>query len=91
METDEEIRRHVIDRVIDMGGEVFGATVDHGVVRLRGRVGMREDIPLVDHLLRQVNGVTGIEAWFMIGDERRPEWGHAKPVAPTGSSGPTRG
>lgn len=90
MDTDEEIRRHAIDRVIDIGGEVFGATVDHGVVRLHGRIGMREDIALIEHLLHEVDGVTGVEAWFLIG-EHSSQRGNAKPAEPTDPSRLTRG
>lgn len=90
MDTDEEIRRHVIDRVIDLGGEVFGVTVYHGVVRLHGRVGMREDVPVIERLLQEVEGVTGIETLFLIGG-REPEREPGKPVAPADHSELTRG
>ena len=73
MDTDEEIRHHVIDRVIDVGGEVLGVAVEHGVVRLRGRIGMREDVKLVERLLHDIEGVAGVEAWFVIGGRRSPE------------------
>lgn len=70
---DAEIRRRAVDRVIDVGGEVLGVTVHDGAVRLRGRVGAREDIPLLERLLREIDGATDVDAQFAVGGERSPE------------------
>lgn len=66
---DVTIRQHAIDRVIDAGGEVLTATVEHGAVRLRGQVGMHDDIELIERLLRTIDGVTEVDARFTVGGE----------------------
>lgn len=73
---DAEIRRRVIDRVIDVGGEALRVAVDHGAVRLHGHVGERDDIPLIEHLLREVDGVTDVDAQFAVGGESGLEPSH---------------
>jgi CBS-domain-containing membrane protein len=59
--TDSVVRRGVIDRVIDAGGEVLAVTVAKGVVRLHIRIGTASEIPLLEHLLSSVPGVTRLE------------------------------
>ncbi|HEU5426604.1 MAG TPA: BON domain-containing protein [Actinocrinis sp.] len=59
---DDEIRRRVIDRVIDVGGEVLGIEVEHGAVRLRGRVGEAGQRALVSELILKVDGVESVVA-----------------------------
>ncbi len=68
--TDTEIRRRVVDRVIDAGGEVLGIAVDHGAVRLRGRVGLSGEIPLIERLVHQIDGVACVDARFTVAGER---------------------
>lgn len=63
----------MIDRVIDVGGEVFTATVDHGSVRLLGRLGERRDIPFLNRLLHEVDGVTDVYAQFTVSSVRERE------------------
>lgn len=58
---DPRIRRRVIDRVIDAGGEVLEITVDEGAVRVHIRIGARGEIPLIEHMLAAVPGVTRLE------------------------------
>jgi osmotically-inducible protein OsmY len=89
--TDAEIRHHVIDRIIDAGGEVLGITVDRGAVRLRGRIGMRDDIALVERLLRAVDGVTDVDAQFTVGGEQYLEPESVELAKPARSSRPARG
>jgi osmotically-inducible protein OsmY len=67
--SDEEIRRRVVDRVIDVGGEVLDVEVDHGEVRLRGRVGEPGEAALARHLVRRVDGVRSVVAQFSLLDE----------------------
>lgn len=57
---DVEIRRRVVDRVIDAGGEVLAVAVDRGVVRLRICYG-EGDLPLIRHMLGAVPGVVDLE------------------------------
>lgn len=66
---DPEVRRQVIDRVIDAGGEVLGAGVENGAVRLRGRVGGRDEAAVVERLVRAVDGVVALDASFSYIDE----------------------
>ena len=56
---DVELRRHVVDRVIDAGGEVLAVAVDRGVVRLRIRFG--GDLSLIRQMLSIVPGVVELE------------------------------
>jgi osmotically-inducible protein OsmY len=71
--SDAEVRRRVVDRVIDVGGEVLYVEVHRGFVRLRGRVGEPGEAALAQALIRQVDGVRGVVAQFTllgeIGDE----------------------
>lgn len=67
--SDEEIRRRVIDRVIDVGGEVLYVEVEHGAVRLRGRVGVPAEVTLAQDLVRRVDGVESVIAQFTLLDE----------------------
>lgn len=60
--SDAEIRRRVIDRVIDLGGEAYAVTVEHGVVRLRGRMGVRTAVGLAERAVRALDGVTRLDA-----------------------------
>ena len=70
---DPEVRRQVIDRVIDAGGEVLGACVENGAVRLRGRVGGPDEAEVVERLVRAVDGVVALDASFSYGDEASRE------------------
>jgi hypothetical protein len=63
---DAEIRRRVIDRVIDVGGEVLDARVDHGAVWVRGRVGEPGQVTLAQRLMRQIDGVMSVDAVFVV-------------------------
>lgn len=67
--SDDEIRRRVVDRVIDVGGEVLYVKVAHGAVRLRGRVGEPGEITLAGKLLRRIDGVDSVVAQFTLLDE----------------------
>ncbi|HEU5355580.1 MAG TPA: BON domain-containing protein [Actinocrinis sp.] len=67
--SDEEIRRRVVDRVIDVGGEVLYVEVDHGAVQLRGRVGEPGEVALAQDVVRRVAGVESVEAMFTLLDE----------------------
>lgn len=69
---DGELRREIIDRVIDLGGEVFCVRVDDGAVTLRGRVGDVGEIALIESALRRIEGVVGVDATFTVHtDEHR--------------------
>ena len=61
---DRRVRRAVIDRVIDAGAEIHSVSVTGGVVRVRGHVAGRSQIPVLEHLLRRIPGVTQIDAHF---------------------------
>lgn len=56
-----EVRRRVIDRVIDAGGEVSMITVSRGTVLVRGRVGCRSEIAMLEHELRGIPGVARLD------------------------------
>jgi osmotically-inducible protein OsmY len=71
--SDEEIRRRVVDRVIDVGGEVLSVEVDHGAVQLRGRVGEPGEVALVQDLVCRVEGVESMVAQFTLLDEAAGE------------------
>ncbi len=71
--SDAEIRREVVDRVLDAGGEVCDARVDHGVVWLYGRVGERHQGSLVEHMVRRLDGVVRVNAVFTVCDDDRRE------------------
>jgi CBS-domain-containing membrane protein len=58
---DGGVRRRVIDRVIDAGGEVLGLQIDDGLVRLRVRVGSCSEIPVIEHLIGDVPGISRLE------------------------------
>jgi hypothetical protein len=58
---DHEVRRRVIDRVIDAGGEVSTVTMSRGTVVVRGRVGCRSEIAMLKHELRGIPGVARLE------------------------------
>lgn len=58
---DADVRRRVIDRVIDAGGEVLDIGVSNGVVHLRVRAGGHDDIPLIERILRDVPGVERLD------------------------------
>lgn len=61
---DRRIRRAVIDRAIDMSAEVHSVSVVNGAVRVRGHVAARSQIPVLEHLLRRIPGVTGLDTEF---------------------------
>lgn len=69
---DTEIRRRVIDRVIDVGGEVLDVAIDDGAVWLHVRLGERHGVALLERLLYEVDGVTSVHAQFAVGGERDP-------------------
>ncbi|GAA2008864.1 hypothetical protein [Catenulispora subtropica] len=56
-----ELRRRVVDRVIDAGGEVSMATVSDGMVLVRGRVGCRSEVAMLERELRDLPGVTQLD------------------------------
>ena len=62
--TDAEIRRRVIDRVIDLGGEVCAAACERGAVRLRGRVGLRSDRARAQQAICALDGVNRLDSGF---------------------------
>jgi hypothetical protein len=66
---EEEIRRRVTDRVVDVGGEVYSVTVAHGSVVVRGRVGDRAELPVVERLLRETPGVSDVRLDFEYGTD----------------------
>lgn len=80
---DADMRRRVIDRVIDGGGEVFEIAVDRGVVRLRIRIGTRSEATLIEHMLGDLPGVVRLELAVECIDD-----GGARPV---GASPPMAG
>lgn len=59
---DTELRRRVIDRVIDIGGEVFALDVAHGEVRLLARIGDPQQAALVADLLLRIEGVRSVSS-----------------------------
>ena len=59
--SDAEIRTLAVDRVIDAGGEVTAAIVAAGAVWLRGRVGCRSEIGLLEQTLSKIPGVTRVD------------------------------
>ena len=61
---DREIRHRVTDRVVDIGGEVFSVSVSHGSVIVRGRVGNRSEVAVVERLLRETPGVARVTVDF---------------------------
>ncbi|MBS2966929.1 CBS domain-containing protein [Actinocrinis puniceicyclus] len=63
---DGELRRKIIDRVIDLGGEVFSVRVDDGAVSLCGRVGDVGEIALIERALRLIDGVVSVDATFTV-------------------------
>jgi CBS domain-containing protein len=61
---DRRIRQAVIDRTLDMGAEVHSVSVTDGAVRVTGHAAGRGEIPVLEHLLRRIPGVTGLDAHF---------------------------
>lgn len=59
--SDAEIRTCAVDRVIDAGGEVSAAFVAAGSLRLRGRVGCRSEIGLLERSLADIPGVRRLD------------------------------
>lgn len=59
--SDAEIRTRAVNRVIDAGGEVFAAFVAVGSLKLRGRVGCRSEIALLERSLADIPGVTRVD------------------------------
>lgn len=70
---DAELRRRVIDRVIDLGGEVIAVEVDHGEVWLLGRIGEPGQAALVARLLRRIDGVHSVSSVLTYLEERSRE------------------
>lgn len=58
---DRRIRQAVIDRAADLGAEIHSVTVTNGAVRIRGHVAGRSGVPVLEHLLRRIPGVTGLD------------------------------
>lgn len=84
---DADVRRHVIDRVIDAGGEVLDVSVRDGVVHLRVQAGGHGDIPLIERMLRDVPGVERLELTVgCVGDARDRPAGHFRRRVGTGSA-----
>ena len=61
---DRRIRQAVIERALDMGSEVYSVSVTDGEVRIRGHAAGRSAAPVLEHLLRRIPGVTGLDAHF---------------------------
>jgi CBS-domain-containing membrane protein len=61
---DRRIRRAVIDRAIDVGAEIYSVTVTDGTVRIRGHLAGRSQIPVLEHVLRRIPGVSRLEPDF---------------------------
>lgn len=59
--SDAEIRTRAVDRVLDAGGEVSAAFVAAGSLRLRGRVGCRSEIGLLERSLADIPGVRRVD------------------------------
>jgi hypothetical protein len=47
-----------------MGAEVHSVSVTDGAVRVTGHAAGRGEIPVLEHLLRRIPGVTGLDAHF---------------------------
>jgi len=62
--SDRRIRQAVIDRALDVGAEIHSVSVTDGEVRVSGRAAGRSEIPVLEHLLRRIPGVTGLETHF---------------------------
>ncbi len=75
--SDTEIRRRVIDRVIDLGGEVYTAACERGAVEVRARVGMRSEVAMAEQAIRALDGVARLDARFAytVDDCREPAHG----------------
>lgn len=61
---DRRIRQAVLERALDMGAEVHSVSVTGGAVRVRGHAAGRSEIPVLEHLLRRIPGVTALDAHF---------------------------
>lgn len=59
-----ELRRRIVDRVIDAGGEVTSVVAAGDTVLVRGRIGLRSEIAMLDRELRQIPGVSRLELHF---------------------------
>jgi hypothetical protein len=59
--SDADIRTLAINRVIDAGGEVTAAMVASGSLWLRGRIGCRSEIALLERTLSEIPGVTRLD------------------------------
>jgi CBS domain-containing protein len=70
---DIELRRQVVDRVIDLGGEVLNVRVLRGEVTLCGRVGEAGEIPLIERALHRIDGVVSVSAVFTVNAGERRE------------------
>jgi CBS domain-containing protein len=64
MPDDREIRRRVTDRVIDVGGDVYAVCVAHGSLVVRGRIGNRSEIAVVERILRKIPGIDRVTLDF---------------------------
>jgi CBS domain-containing protein len=64
MPSDRRIRRAVSDRAIDVGAEIYSVSVTDGTVHVRGHMAGRSQIPVLEHLLRRIPGVTRLEPDF---------------------------
>lgn len=74
---DEDIRHLVTDRVVDVGAEVYSVSASHGSVVVRGRVGKRSEILVIERLLRETPGVSRVWLDFDYGTDDTAE---AKPA-----------
>ena len=61
---DRRIRQAVIDRAVDVGAEIHSVSVTDGAVVIRAHVAGRSEIPVLEHLLRRIPGVTRLDAHF---------------------------
>ena len=78
--TDAQLRRQVIDRVTESGGEVYAVTVSRGAVWVRGRVPSRDEIALLEQVLRETTGVERLELEFSCDDETADSRAPSVPV-----------
>jgi CBS domain-containing protein len=83
---DADLRRRVIDRVIDAGGEVLAIAVDRGVVRLHIRVGIRGEAPLIERMLGGLPGVARLELAIECIDDAAARPAGPSSLAPTSFS-----
>jgi CBS domain-containing protein len=64
--SDEELRRFIVEEVIQramwLDPRTIQVTVEEGIVRLTGTVDRRSSVPILENLVRAVEGVVAVEA-----------------------------